>query len=486
MFENKLKLFLHIGQPKTGSSAIQAFLNYNRENLVKKHHVLYPNFKGSDFGKGFQHNHEKVFLNAKLNNDYSGCIETFKKCKIYCENNEINKLILSNEGFDWYWWPELIKQILETLDCDFKIILYLRRQDHWIESAWKQWGFKNREYNSIQEFSKKINMDWKLSLFHWLNVFKADDFIVRPFEKSLIGENVVFDFLNIIGIYDKSGFIEPPPNNLNKNAGFNREIIEILNLCSKQSHDINDNSLLDFLFERLPESYKKQDPFEPYGLLSPTERWEIVDTYESSNNDIAKLFFGNQREALFLEQLPNLHEEWEPFEGLTIEKIVPVFMDILLNMSKQISALKALIKVDAVEPFLQENSYSYTEIQFESLLKKIEFSNDVTDIKVSESNLSFTSVGSDPFFILPNSVIIKNIKAIKIEMTFREDTILQIYYKSGIFQSFAESNSIRKQLEPGKTTSIIVLSCCNNISRLRIDPGCHPGKYIIHRVEIGF
>ena len=190
----KLKLFIHIGQPKTGSSAIQAFLNYNRENLVKKHHLLYPNFSGIDLGKGLLHNHEKVFTNAKLNNDYNGCIETFNKCKTYCEHNKITQVVLSNESFGWYWWPELLKQIIATLDCDFKIILYLRRQDHWIESAWKQWGHKCNEYSTIQDFSEKFNMDWNLPLKQWLTFFSPSDFIVRPFERNVIGNDVVKDF----------------------------------------------------------------------------------------------------------------------------------------------------------------------------------------------------------------------------------------------------------------------------------------------------
>lgn len=486
----KIKIFIHIGQPKTGSSAIQSFLNYNRENLINNHQVLYPNFTGSDFGKGNQHNHEELFINAQLKNDYPGCIETFKNCINYCEQNKITKLIISNEGFGWgLWWPKLLKQIIETLECDFKIVLYLRRQDYWVESAWKQWGHKFNEYNSIQDFSKKYNMDWKIPIMHWLQFFQPGDFIVRPFEKNVIGDDVVLDFIKIIGINYKTGFIEPPPTNLNKNVGFNREILEILKLCTKQNHDINDNRLLDFCTKVLPENYKKQDPFQTYGLLSPAERQELIKKYESSNNEIGSIFFGELRESFFREKLPDPEEEWVPIEKLTVEKIVPVFMDMLINMQKQIDQINAFNskkKIDIAATSIEENNYVFTEINLENLLKKIKFNNQIAEVKISESGLCITSLGTDPYFILPKFRQIKYIKAIKIDITTPVATTLQLFFKTGIFEHYKDSNKIQKHLQAGRTKTILLLPFQRIIGNFRIDPGCVSGKYIIHKIEISY
>jgi hypothetical protein len=52
MNQNKLNLHIHIGQWKTGSSAIHAFLNHNREILSNDYALLYPNLSGFDLGKG--------------------------------------------------------------------------------------------------------------------------------------------------------------------------------------------------------------------------------------------------------------------------------------------------------------------------------------------------------------------------------------------------------------------------------------------------
>ena len=89
----KIKLYIHIGQPKTGTSAIQGFLNHNQEQLILQHGILYPNFNNEDVSKGLHHNHSGFFLRAKLNNDFASCINTFNQTIKYCYSNTINKII---------------------------------------------------------------------------------------------------------------------------------------------------------------------------------------------------------------------------------------------------------------------------------------------------------------------------------------------------------------------------------------------------------
>lgn len=335
----KVQLFIHIGQPKTGSSAIQAFFNYNRVNLIKNHHVLYPNFFDGDFGKGFQHNHERIFMEAKLHDDYPSCIIAFKKCKKYCERRKITKVVVSNESFGWTWWPELLYQIIQANDFDFKIVLYLRRQDHWIESAWKQWGHKDKQYHTIQDFSANFQMDWLLVLKQWVALFNPGDFIIRPFEKSSIGDDVVQDFLKIVGIQDKTGFIAPPDNNLTVNAGLSPEVVEILRHCNGMINHPDDNSLLNYMNTSLSDRFKKRDPFKNYGFLTTAERKAIIEKYEESNREIAKMFFGPERDNLFLDPVEEI-DDTQIFHGLTIENIIPVLMELLFNQSKEINLLK--------------------------------------------------------------------------------------------------------------------------------------------------
>jgi hypothetical protein len=293
-----ITLIIHIGSPKTGTSAIQGFLNYNRQLLAKKNGILYPNFNNEDLATGLLHNHSRYFSNVIKNNDIEGCIKILDKTQNYCRKNNISTIVLSNEGFFNNKWPSLFKEIFSSFDIEIKFIVYLRRQDHYIESAWKQWGHKSPEHNSIQTFVEEANMNWYNVLEYWLKYFSPHQFIVRPYEKTVIGENIVTDFLNLIGIMDISDFVNPPPNNMNLNQGFNRDIVEILKLCNKNLNNHNDNKLIDFMHKTIPNEYHKK-PYQSYYLLSPKEKIEIIKKYEESNIQIANKFLKSNSISFF-------------------------------------------------------------------------------------------------------------------------------------------------------------------------------------------
>jgi hypothetical protein len=224
-------------------------------------------------------------------------------------------------------------------------------------------------------------------------------------------------------------------------------------------------------------------------LLSPSERLEIVNKYEPSNNEIGKIFFGLQREKLFTEPMPDADEPWKPFEGLTVEKVVPIFIDMLLNMQKQIQLIEnsnSIRKNNNAEPIIQENDYDFTDIHLRNLLDKIKFNKQIVEINISDSGLSFMSAGTDPYFFLPKSLFVKNMRAIRIEISAPENTTFQLFHKTGAFKPYIESNSVRRHLQAGRNTVILSLPVQGFKGTLRIDPGCHVGKYIIHKFEISF
>ncbi|MFZ4413505.1 MAG: hypothetical protein ACOYOV_10515 [Bacteroidales bacterium] len=50
-----------------------------------------------------------------------------------------------------------------------------------------------------------VDKDHLKYLGNWFNYFSPEQFIMRIYEKSCIGDDVVNDFLKIVGIYDKTG-----------------------------------------------------------------------------------------------------------------------------------------------------------------------------------------------------------------------------------------------------------------------------------------
>lgn len=488
MKKDKIRLFLHVGEPKTGSSALQSFFDYNRIYLAKKHNILYPNLNNDDYTKGQMTNHLNIFEVARNKDDYSEITESLNKIIQYCYKNEIKSILISSEAiFLWNKWPEKINEIISGLNIDITIIVYLRRQDNWIESAWKQWGHKDPKMNSIQDYVKRHNFNWFVVLSQWLNFFKTDQIVVRPYEKSQIGNDIILDFLKILNIESKLGFKEPPSKPENSNLGFNRDVIEILSLCKNTLTNIHDNSLLDFMSKMVPSEYLKK-PMEDYGLLSPQEKLDIINEYNNSNINIAKTFLGEERSNLFLDPLPDTNKNWEPYNGLTIERATPIFMEIFLRQNREFQVLKESHNdlqnyCHSLKEKKTKNKNYYT-IDNNTLFKESKFNNNIEHVRLTDVGIEFTATSNDPHFILPKLEILADRKNLKIDITAPSTTELQLFYKISHSESFNESQSIKRKISVGRNSVYISLPAEKIKGSLRLDPGNHPGSYIIHKIEL--
>lgn len=488
--QQELTFYFHIGQAKTGTSAIQAFLNYNREKLAKELGILYPNFHQKDIGSGFCHNHSPFFFQFRSADNYQEVIQYFVECQQYCFEQNIHIVIISWEGFEIELWPGLIRQIEITLNIEIKIILYLRRQDLLYESGWKQWGHKYPEIHCIQEYLVAKDKDHLRYLKNWLVYFTPEQFIVRTFEKSCIGNDVVIDFLKIVGIKDKAGFVEPPANNLNTNAGLTSEVVEILRLCKYMVSDEHDHKILDMVYNSLSERYKKQDPFKTYGFLTLEERKKIMEKYEASNHEVAKIFFGDERRGLFIDPIDE--KEVQPvFQGLTIESIVPVFMEIIYNQSQNLNNLRNEIEtlkqtMASYARMLAKKSRAFVLIDFKALVCEIIYMNDLSKIKIKRGALWLWANGNDPYFAFPLSIIPDNPREFILDISFPAATTIQVYFSPDKSSGFDEKNSIKIKVAAGRFNVIIPIENLNRNGLLRIDPGQIAGEYIIHQIEIGY
>jgi len=468
-----MKIYFHIGQAKTGTSAIQSFLNVNRELLVSKDKILYPNFDFKDPGKGIMLNHSSFFESMHTNINKEP-FEKFRNCLEYCENNNIRKVVVSGELFEFQWLPELFLKIVETFKVDYSIILYLRRQDNYLEAAWKQWGHKQKDVNTIQEFAKVLHMNWHETIIHWLTYFKPDNFIVRPYEKSRIGPNVITDFMQILGIYDIDCYMDPPDSNINKNNGLHSDVVEIMRLCRNMTPELHNHSLIEFMYNSLPNGYKKE-PLRSYGFLSPKERLAIVNEFSDKNNQISKFFFGDNTN-LFNDPLPDINDPWEPKQGITLETAIPVLMEIIFKQFEDIRALKNEIYGD--NPIIRFSN--------PDLFIKSNFNNQIENRRLLNDDIHFTAISIDPIIILPRFVTPKAAIIIKVDITVPENTLIQLYYRTSIFKSYSEDRSVRHDAIKGRQIILLRIPVSKISGRLRLDPGITAGNYIIHSIEIYF
>lgn len=119
MSEKNLKLYIHIGQAKTGSTAIQSFLNHNQKSLIENYNILYPNMMGGSLDQGSKLNHGRFFEDTFKSQNDKLLLQTIFACKDYCFANNIMNVILSCEAlYNPINAPE-INRIVKLFNCDF-------------------------------------------------------------------------------------------------------------------------------------------------------------------------------------------------------------------------------------------------------------------------------------------------------------------------------------------------------------------------------
>jgi hypothetical protein len=490
MKSKEITIYFHIGQSKTGSSAIQSFMGTNRETLAKHHDVLYPNFRAENIlEKGFD-NHIHFFNNVPDSFDFDEVSSRFIKGVEFCRRNNISKIVVSSEALFQGSLQQKIKQIVEATDCRIKIILYLRRQDFHLESSWKQWGVKNPNLKSIEDILVRESYDWSVPLKKWLEVFPKQDIDLRPFEKNFIGEDVVLDFLKVIGVQNKKDLERPPKNNSNINPGFSHEVVEFLKYCQDTFADQHDNRLFNLLFESLPKKYIKQSPFASYHILSPKKKYEILERCNDSNKQIAKMFFGNNRENLFLDPWPNPDDPWEPRPEITLKDVVPILVSTILKLDERVKAMeKSMVDVNSIKAALiannlmpgPESSFEYP-VSPEELKASMSNFRFIEHVKYTDTGFEFVSTGHDPGFILSYEKLNKEITALGIEIMAPQPTSFQLFYPNSTNGKYSERDSVMWEINDEFSKNVFVIHPGNKHHYVRIDPGACKGKFIISRI----
>ena len=161
----KIKLIIHVGTPKTGSTSLQAYLGKKQHKLRGKG-ILYP------------HNLEKIsnptapkhqwFEKNLVTTHIRYLLENFKNIASQIKH-DTHTIILSSEGIYNYWWdfPDQSKQVLSQLSSffDTQVWVWFRDPLEFIESYSKQCVRNPRVegnpcYGQDLSFSQMLDIEW--------------------------------------------------------------------------------------------------------------------------------------------------------------------------------------------------------------------------------------------------------------------------------------------------------------------------------------
>ena len=344
-------LYLHIGTPKTGTSALQYFCAGNRKILEEKG-IYYPDlgFRFPDIGK----HRNAHFLSYK---EYINKKEKLRDHEAEKKIREegIQKL---EEAFqthdtivisDEHIWneAEMTTEILPALYQHFmeqgvqiKIIVYLRRQDQVIQSFWAQ---KIKESSTITfesymetEKYRRFRLDYATRIQEFEDIVGKDHLIVRCYEKQQYqGEQktIMSDFLDILGLELTEEYKNSEKVYNVSLEGIYLEVKRLFN--SLPQFKKHKNYMVDLLKEQQAIDYQNNALERKKMYFTPEAEKEFMQKFEEENLTVAKKYLNRENGKLFFENYLDEIQEGNTGMDYSSKELMQICGNMLIRLNEK-------------------------------------------------------------------------------------------------------------------------------------------------------
>lgn len=314
-----MNIILHIGTLKAGSTSIQFHCINNREQLLQ-HGVLFPRtgLEYNLYRQGRSAGHNSYI--AALKNDDSAIFDELRE--EIADQRNIHTVLLSSENYSTEIKNSLVSKFKVFLGekYDYRIVVYLRRQDHFLESIYGELvsGGWYKLRLSAEEFLREyldekgeFQCDYTLLLQPWDQTFGRRNVVVRPFEKIQWKEgDFLKDFFTSVGL-DELGELKcserkkynisvPPETN---------QIIRYLNQIPLESKFYR--AALNNFFDSGEPNFSSPQKLGQH-VTPPALRERLLSIYRKSNEHVAVEYLHRPSGELFFEPEPRQDELWQP------------------------------------------------------------------------------------------------------------------------------------------------------------------------------
>ena len=324
-------LVIHIGMPKTGSTALQYFLYLNRDKL-ERHGWCYPllaeelsDVNGASSGVtngNFFYEDDHYGYHSDFDMDSDGWNKKWACVQKHLENKNV---ILSSEAFFRYGTEKLLTYAMQRFH-NVKVIVYLRRQDKVVESFYnnriKDGVYDGTFHDYLDLYSVKEVCQYLSKLDSISRITGKENLIVRVYEKQQFygkKHSIEDDFLSVLH-FDKEidRWADCGTQNPSLYGNYN-EIRKIFNslhgIAPALDREIEDWEYND-LFMQVSNFFHKDK--EERGYFKTEERIAFLEQFASDNKQIAKEYLNREDGILFYDDRMDypLHEnsQYDSFE----------------------------------------------------------------------------------------------------------------------------------------------------------------------------
>jgi hypothetical protein len=257
------RIFLHAGEPKTGTSAIQLLLHENREALE---HFGYLVPKAGMSRRGKYGGLIEAILGEPVPRKYAHCVEAFRQ---EVNAHPADTLVVSAESLDsWFRSDEKRERILSflwDLGLATTVVIFIRRDAEALSSAYAE---------QVKSFLYEVTLrDFVLQRRRYVHLLKLAQLpeiqtIFRAYNAEVRRAGAAREFLRVIGLPDDALECLGPERRVNESVGpiavaAAREIRRRIQQAGRQPTDHQRKALKAELF-RLIEQEAPEPPF--YGV----------------------------------------------------------------------------------------------------------------------------------------------------------------------------------------------------------------------------
>jgi hypothetical protein len=322
-----VRLILHIGTHKTGTTAVQRFLVANRPVLTQ-HGIHYASPAATP--------DSNVVANAIATGDTTSARAFFEQHIDAARRDGAHTVVVSAENFYSMTVvaaalagrlpedaasqePALVGRLQSVLPAEItstQVVCYFRRPDRLAESLYNQ---RIKYENFDETFDRYLQLVGPMFAYHqiataWADVFGADSCTFRIYE-SVTGDVRLAFLRDILGVTDTQAFVQEAARD---NERLSRDVLEFKRERNRAMPD--DERQLEYRLTCLLEqrvNLLRDEPRHYQAFLSPTARADFLRRWAAETIALQSSFA--------LPPFPPLEDTelgagWQPYPGLSAER----------------------------------------------------------------------------------------------------------------------------------------------------------------------